>query len=179
MTARLVKKTEEYGTFEPKFEGSLDDLPGLSEDKLDQLFLKSPSPSLEEVNGPHEGRVLAAGWFPLNRKEGLDLINQNWLPWKGKVFTPLDPAKGRGKNRMRLGQIWGEDTFDFESRIEPSLFGGGDCYVLDYDLTGNALWLRPVRDEMKKIQEGLYLGRALYRIGGEHQFVLYFALRQM
>ena len=42
---------------------SLEDLTTQSREELDELFLNGETPSISEVNGPTNGRVLAGQWI--------------------------------------------------------------------------------------------------------------------
>lgn len=164
-----MKTKADYQTYQ------LNDLMQLSENQLDEIFLTAPGPQIADLNGEYQGRVLAAPFFPLNETLGVQYVNNDLLPWKGKAFTPLTNAQGEGKNRIELGPFKTQ-TFYFRSCLEPSLLGGDSCFVLDYDVEGNPVWLRQIRDELKKLKDNLFLGRAYFKWQGKHEFVLYFAL---
>lgn len=154
----------------------LDDLKNRSLAELDELFTLATTPTISEVRGPYDGRVLTGPIFPLNLPDGLNMINLNWwIPWEGKAFTPVNKTSGKGKNRMRVG-LFKALSLPFETKILPPIFAKDDCFVLDYDLPGNPLWLRMIRDDMKKLKDGLFLGRANLKWKGDYIFVLYFAL---
>ena len=54
--------------------------------------------------------------------------------------------------------------------------GTDNVYNLNYDLPGNPWYISRIRDDVKKIGEGLFLGSANFKIMGEHRFLVYFVL---
>ena len=154
---------------------TLDSLLLLSKEELDHLFREGETPAIAEISGETEGRVLA-GIAPLKMPALIRVINTPLLPWKGKVFEPLDEYHGRGKNRLEIGRIK-QQLFHFNTAIIPSLVGAGDVFSLDYDQPGNPWFIRQIRDDMKKIGDNLFLGTANFKVKGEYQFILYFALQ--
>ena len=82
-------------------------------------------------------------------------------------------------NRLDIGGIFQFEAFEFQSFIEASIFDNANCYVLDYNIKGkgNVPCIKRVRDEVRKVNDSLFLGRANARINGVQQFILYFALK--
>lgn len=154
---------------------TLDSLVDMSKEDLDALFFEGETPAIDEFYGPMEGRVLA-GIPPLQMPQLMRWINNPLLPWKGKNFEPVDEFSGKGINRLELGPIK-QELFHFTTSIIPSLVGAGDVFSLNYDLPGNPWPIRQIRDDMKKVGDGLFLGTANARMGDRYQFVLYFALQ--
>jgi hypothetical protein len=76
------------------------------------------------------------------------------LVWRGKVF---DAGAGRVTNRVLP---LGLRTVTAEVRKAPSRLDGRECIVLDYSPT--SLIARGVRDELRLVRPGLYLGRAYW-----------------
>ncbi|MBI2195039.1 MAG: hypothetical protein HYU36_23910 [Planctomycetes bacterium] len=152
----------------------LDDLIDCSREDLDELFLAAGTPSIREVQGVTRGRVLA-GRFWLCCRLGRWLTNLPWMLWKGKVFESVTESMGQGINRLELGPIKTR-FFRFEARIVPPLTGPNDVLTLNYNLPGNRWPIRVIRDDLKKLREGLFLGTANFQWKGKHHFVLYFGL---
>ncbi|MDY6780834.1 MAG: hypothetical protein SV760_09940, partial [Halobacteria archaeon] len=87
------------------------------------------------------------------------------------------PPKGVGRNVYGFGAL--EVTgYEFEGRVMSSVFDGDDAYVFDYDKPDNPWFIRQVRDEVRRVSRGLYLGRMNVRRGGGYDFVTYFGLRR-
>ncbi len=128
---------------------SLDDLPKMNRRELDELYLLATTPKLGEVKGVTNGRILD-GVIPFNKYF-------SWIPWKGKVFEPLTATAGKGINRMEVGRIK-KKWFKFATSIIPPLAGNDDVLTLDYSNQGNIWPIRLVRDDLKKLHDGLFLG---------------------
>jgi hypothetical protein len=54
--------------------------------------------------------------------------------------------------------------------------GEFDAVQLDYDLSPNPFFIRAIKDEIREIGPGLWLGQAYAQIQGKAHLVLYFAL---
>lgn len=157
----------------------LDDLINRSQAELEALFQLAATPSVRELSGPADGRVLA-GRVPLllTRRDGLYLLNLSWLPWKGKVFEPGGDEQGWGYNRIGVGPLETR-LFRFATAIESPLLGETDVFSLNYDIPGNPWPIRAVRDDLKRLREGLYLGASYVRWQGQQVFGLFFGLELM
>jgi hypothetical protein len=81
------------------------------------------------------------------------------FPWAGKAFAASSDAEGTGINRIRLagGRKW----FPFDTRIEPSAIDGKPCIFLDYDKPENPGFIRMIRDELREVSPGVFLGPAM------------------
>ena len=159
---------------------TLDDLEAMTRTELDELFDGAATPSVDELDGEYRGRVLTGPVFPLDDSDiattvTMALVNNPTNPWQGKRFTPLGTDRGEGVNLLALGPIE-RDVLSFEYRVAPCAYGDDDCVLLDYDQPENPPGARRIRDEVKRVDGGLYLGR-LYLAGDDDQhFVLYWAL---
>lgn len=161
---------------------TLDDLEAMTRTELDELFDGAATPSVEELDGEYRGRVLSGPVFPLDNSDlattvTMALVNNPTNPWRGKTFTPLGTDHGEGVNLLGLGPFESE-VLDFDYRVAPATYGDDDCVFLDYDRPENPRGARRIRDELKRVDDGLYLGR-LYLEGGDGMhFVLYWALAE-
>lgn len=131
----------------------------MSQSQLDDLFRNS-----------------AAGPIPSGEADGLAIIAVdaeiselaakviNLLVWKGKVF---DAATGQLRNRVSPLGIRAviADVYRGES-----WFDGNECIVLDYSKT--SLVAHWVRDEIREIAPGIYLGIVFW----EHDKLINFSL---
>ena len=153
----------------------LDALMGKSKAELDALFLAGQTPTIEEISGPTRGKVLS-GIAHLQLPLGVYLTNVPFLPWKGKQFDAVSKSEGRGINLIELWPTK-QTMFHFETTIIPSLIAGdNDVFSLNYDQPGNPWFIRQIRDDLKKIDDGLFLGTANFKTKNGYRFVLYFAL---
>ncbi len=149
---------------------SLGDLARMKRGQLDELYLLAETPGMDEVKGYTDG-VVCDGIIPFNRWFG-------WIPWKGKRFVPPigDDKAGHGLNRMELGRrrtLW----FPFETGIIPPLTGEDRVFTLNYALPRNFWPIRIIRDDLKKLKEGLFLGSVYMKWTRKYIFMLYFALQ--
>lgn len=153
---------------------SLDDLAALRPEALAQLYREARTPAVPELDGDLVGRMLAVPvlprWMfgPLRRFAAWTLF-----PWRGKSFRARDGAGGDGINR-----VFGDRHrwFPFQTSVGPSRAGGFDAFQLDYDKPDNPRLVRAIRDEVREVAPGLYLGLA-YLTGRERpRLILYFGL---
>lgn len=154
----------------------LDDLADLSAGELERLYRGAPAPaSLEALHGAPVGRMLTVrGPFdrPRARTRVAALARAAFFPWRGKSFEAFDAETGRGINRVHL---LGE-RFDFGLSFDRSVIDGGPCVLLDYDRPGNPWLIRRIRDELRELRPGLFLGPALFETRRDPVLVLWFAI---
>ena len=136
------------------------DLLDLSSAELDDLFRRSPAGEIPD--GDADGKVLVGS-------ENDDVSdNVAWiaktLAWKGKVFNR---EKGDLKNKILP---FGIKAVRAKVYKEASWFDGKETIVLDYSKT--SFLARKVRDEIREVAPGLYLGLVYW----EKDKVLHFSL---
>ena len=127
------------------------DLLDLSGDELDELFRRSPAGEIP--NGDADGKVLVGS-------ENDDVSDDvAWtartLAWKGKVF---DREKGELKNKILP---FGLKAVRAKVYKEASWFDGQETIVLDYSKT--SFLARKVRDEIREVAPGLFLGLVYWK----------------
>jgi hypothetical protein len=121
----------------------------MTQEQLDDLFKASPAGDIP--NGEAEGTAIIAPGTVFS-----DHIARviNFFAWQGKVF---DAHKGLLKNRIL---VFGFDAIVAKVYKGPSWLDGKECIVLDYsDTSIVAQW---VRDEIRQIGPGLYLGKVYW-----------------
>jgi hypothetical protein len=122
------------------------DLRHMSDDELDELFRQSPAGVIPD--GDAEGQVLVG-----SRKERVsDAVARiaELLAWQGKV---VDRTKGELLNKV---SPFGVKAIRAKVYKDPSWFDAKETIVLDYSKT--SLVARRVRDEIREVSPGLYLG---------------------
>jgi len=117
----------------------------MSDDQLDDLFRKSPAGEIPEGEG--EGTAII--------KPGSDVSDDiarfvHLFTWKGKVF---DPASGTLKNKILP---LGHKAIIAKVYKDKSWFDEKPCIVLDYSKT--SLVAKWIRDEIREVAPGIYLG---------------------
>jgi hypothetical protein len=153
---------------------TLDELARLDAGALSGLYRGGRIFDLRALNGAPEGRMLAlVGPLgrPGPRQTLATLARAERFPWKGKSFQAGSANVGEGINRVVLLG----DKYRFETRVEPSAIDGEPCIFLDYDLPENPFFIRAIRDELRQVGPGLYLGPAM--LGqADPRLVLWFAI---
>ena len=136
------------------------DLLDLSGAELDDLFRRSPAGEIP--NGDADGKVLV-GSENDNVSDNVAWVAKT-LAWKGKVFNR---EKGDLKNKILP---FGIKAVRAKVYKEASWFDGKETIVLDYSKT--SFLARKVRDEIREVAPGLYLGLVFW----EKDKVLHFSL---
>ncbi|MBI4511207.1 MAG: hypothetical protein HY698_16360 [Deltaproteobacteria bacterium] len=170
----MTATAENLSPNESRTSHSLGELLAMDTTKLADLYRGATSPRIADLSGDLRGRMLAVCGLgaPLS-----DLVRHaaasDRFPWRGKSFTPLSEDRGEGRNRV-LSDRW--KLFRFETFVGPSRAGAFDAVHLDYDHASNPFFIRAIKDEIRELEPGLYLGQAYVQIGAEPKLVLYFGL---
>jgi hypothetical protein len=121
----------------------------MSQAELDEMFTKSSTGEIP--NGEATGTAIVAPGSSYTA-EVASWINH--FAWQGKVF---DAQKGQLKNRILP---FGLNAIIARVYKAPSWLDGKECIVLDYSETSVvAHW---IRDEIRQIGPGLYLGKVYW-----------------
>ena len=157
---------------------TLDDLSALNVDELDALYRQGRMPaSFKALNRTSKGRMLAIRnldrtflFSPISAFSKLSLF-----PWDGKSFNATSDSTGDGINRINL--LAKLNWFPFKTRVEASVIDGKDCIYLDYEQPGNPFFIAKIRDELREVAPGLFLGPAMWKTGNNSaELVLWFAI---
>jgi hypothetical protein len=121
----------------------------MSQAQLDDLFRSSPAGDIP--NGSANGTaIIAPGTvYSATIAEAINLFG-----WQGKVF---DAANGFLKNRILA---FGVEAIIAKVYKGPSWLDGGECIVLDYSQT--SIVAKHIRDEIRLISPGFYLGKVYW-----------------
>jgi hypothetical protein len=153
---------------------TLDGLLDLHTDELERLYAGARVPRITDLRGDLRGRMLAVVALHGGAKRAVrKFAGSRGFPWRGKSFTPRDEDHGKGKNRVVSDWL---KIYRFETFVGPSRAGDFDAVQLDYDLPENPFFIRAIKDEIREIAPGLYLGQAYAEIRGKARLVLYFGL---
>lgn len=121
----------------------------MSQAELDALFTNSPVGNIPD--GEAEGTAIVA---PGTSFSGPVAKFVGVFAWQGKVF---DAKRGVLKNKILP---FGLNAILAKVYKAPSWLDGKECIVLDYsDTSVVAQW---IRDEIREIQPGLYLGKVYW-----------------
>jgi hypothetical protein len=121
----------------------------MSQQELDDLFKANPAGPIPD--GPAKGTAIVSPgtvWSP----EIAEFIS--FFIWEGKTF---DAAHGVLTNRLLH---FGLNAIVAEVYKDKSWLDGQECIVLDYSKT--SLVAKWIRDEIRLIQPGLYLGKVYW-----------------
>jgi hypothetical protein len=117
----------------------------MNQEQLDELFRNSPAGPIPQGEG--DGTVIIATGTQLTEVAARFL---RFFAWQGKIFNPE-----RGDLRNEITPF-GIQAIIAKVYKAPSWLDGKECIVLDYsDTSVIAQW---VRDEIREVAPGLYLG---------------------
>jgi hypothetical protein len=140
---------------------TLNDLTSMSQTELDDLFRRSPMGEIPD--GDALGTAIVA---PGTDVEGPVLVLARWLAWQGKVFY-----RAQGYLVNKVGPL-GLHLIKARVYIAPSWFDGQPAIILDYSKT--SLLAHNVRDEIREVSPGTFLGIVFYGNAKTINFVLQF-----
>lgn len=121
----------------------------MSQTELDDLFRASPPGDIPD--GPAKGTAIIAPGTQYSETIA-EVINH--FGWQGKVF---DAGKGTLKNKILA---FGLEAIVAKVYKGPSWLDGKECIVLDYSAT--SLVAHWIRDEIRLIDTGFYLGKVYW-----------------
>jgi hypothetical protein len=157
----------------PALPDRLDDLLALEARDLRLLYEAAYTPKLTALSGSLRGRILALpGVHGLPAAAMRAFARSSAFPWRGKTFRHTDERHGMGDNRLFADRF---HAWRYATSIGPSRAGAFDAVHLDYDQPGNPFYVRRIRDELRELRPGLYLGQAYLLLGAPRLF-LYFGL---
>ncbi len=159
-------------------------------DDLNELF-RSGHPPEPPPSGFLSGALVATTVArPLDALAGR--LKDVYMPWLGKSFAP---ERGEGINvlqssaRSHMKVLWPAyeprettnstlEAFSFRTRVAPgALDPNVDVLKIDYDFEANPSFIiRNVLDELVQIDDGLYLGKILYRMRNATSAIGFFSL---
>jgi hypothetical protein len=132
----------------------------MTQKELDDLF--SSSPAGEIPSGEAQGTAIIAPDTIFSHEIAAII---NFFGWQGKTF---DAAHGTLRNRITA---FGIDAIVAEVYKDASWFDGKECIALDYSKT--SLVAERVRDEIRHLQPGFFLGLVFW----EKTKTIHFALQ--
>jgi hypothetical protein len=142
---------------------TLNDLTRMSQSELDDLFRNSPIGDIPD--GDAQGSVIVAEAGP--DVERPIFWFARWLAWQGKVFD-----RPRATLLNKVGPF-GWQLIRASTYVAPSWFDNQPAIILDYSKT--SLVARSVRDEIREVSPGTFLGIVFIGKAKTINFVLQFA----
>lgn len=132
---------------------------------LIELYKTLSAPSLREMNGEYSGHYFGADGHFISNVIWQITCNRNWTSgiWLGKSFQPVLDTEGYGFNNlskfgMRLHR------WPMKTSIGPSRYDGKDVYALNYHYYWSAAGIVSMQDEIRKLDNGLYLAVGHWRL---------------
>jgi hypothetical protein len=117
----------------------------MPQSELDDLFRSSPAGDIPQGEG--QGTIVVD---PDTRFAQVAAKVVHLIAWQGKIF---DPVKGELLNEVSPLHL---DRIRAKVYMAESWFDGKECIVLDYSKT--SLVAHWIRDEMREVSPGVYLG---------------------
>jgi len=152
----------------PPRSATVDDLGRLSRSEVLRLFHAAAAPELEALAGEYSAVILPVGLFaPL-----ASFFTHTFFGpgrWHGKAFKPRGRDRGDGYNLFSSGTATTNDALSrtrrFDTTIGPSRFDGRPSLCMDYG-PHNRFLIHSMKDEIRQIAPGLYLGLGTMASGG-------------
>jgi len=136
-----------------------DDIDKLSKSDVMQVFFATDAPSFAEMNGEYRARLVSAGiLYKCNEFYAHHLMGPGH--WEAKCFSPFEKNRGQGYNLFIAKESGKEkavrtlrmDTFNGKSNFDNK--GSFHLVYEAYNTDQN----RSMRDEIRKINDKLYIG---------------------
>lgn len=142
-----------------------DDLRALSFRETLRLFHALPPANIESLSGEYVAEIIPAGVFaPL----AAFFTHTFFGPgrWQGKAFRAISTVEGEGYNIFSGKNGEGvRRVRRFKTCIALSRFDGKPSFQLDYGPFNGGL-VKSMRDELRQVNSGLFLGLGVMASGG-------------
>jgi hypothetical protein len=147
---------------------TVNDIEKLDKAALFQLFYAAPAPKFEEVKGEYSGQTIPVGVLAMSA----DIFTHHFFGpgrWLGKAFFPFEKDKGWGYNMFSSKNKDGQEVIyrvrKMNAYIGKSPIDGKDSFHLDYS-PYNSGTVHSMHDELRKINDNIFLGMGYMGIGG-------------
>ncbi|MCX8124959.1 MAG: hypothetical protein N3F66_12470 [Spirochaetes bacterium] len=152
-----------------------DDIEKLSRKEKMQVFIAASTPKFTELNGEYKALLLSGGILG----KSSELFTHHVFPtggitlhtkWVGKAFKPLSDSSGIGYNIFEEKTKTGTKILRLR-KIETSIGlskiakDGKDSFHIDYSKYNKGT-VHSMRDEIRKINDNLYIGMGYMGLGG-------------
>ena len=140
---------------------TLEDVQTMDQTELNQLYLHAEPGDMPDGESHGKAVFFAGSIFAEPATLFASLI------WQGKIFDR--------DNGVLVNRVFGFPAIKAELSYGPSLLDGEESIIIDYAST--SVLAHPVRDEIRYLGNGLYLGRAYARTLFGPVMVVNFALQ--
>lgn len=145
----------------------IEELRDYSLEELDRLYDESAQqvPDTEDLKGELRGSVLKGRGLA---RTSLWRTAAKYAPWAG-----LDVDERAGSNVIGYGPLTFK-RYGFESYVERDKEGG--ALVFDYDVPENPFALRRIEENVRRVDDDLYLVKVYANVAGRKMFLHYYAV---
>ena len=163
----------------PAAQADIEDIKKLSKAEVFQLFYAAPAPVFSEMKGEYRAETLAVGIMAFSA----DYFTHHFFGpgmWLGKAFYPFEKDSGWGYNLFKGKAEDGSEkvfrTRKMNTWVGPSTIDERISFHLNYGPYNGGM-VHSMHDEIRKINDRLYLGMGYMAAGGGSinpaPFVLY------
>lgn len=146
----------------------VEDIRELSKADVFQLFYAAPAPAFGEMKGEYRAQTLPVGIMAFSA----DYFTHHFFGpgrWLGKAFYPFEKDAGRGYNVFKRKDGDHQEkifrTRKMNTWVGPSTIDEGISFHLDYGPYNGGM-VHSMHDEIRKINDRLYLGMGYMAAGG-------------
>jgi len=148
----------------PPSKATLEDIRKLSKAEVFQLYYAASAPSFHDFRGEFAAVTVDVGILAY----GAAYFTHHFFGpgrWEGKAFNPSGKERGYGYNIFRDagGKVYRTRKMDTE--IGPSDYDGKPAFKLNYG-SYNSGSVQSMRDEIRRINDHLFLGLGYMALGG-------------
>lgn len=147
----------------PPENARLQDIQKLDKAQVMQLFYAAPAPVFDSMKGEYRAQLLPLGVLAT----GTDVYTHHFFGpghWEGKGLYPFEKENGWGYNMFSAnGEIIRARKFN--TYIGPSTIDKKPAFHLDYS-PYNTCIVHSMHDEVRKINDGLYICMGHMALGG-------------
>jgi len=149
---------------------------GYRQAELDVIFDSLPEATTMDLEGPYKGTLFAL--------MGIQRLPRFFTRWITRILQiPLVIWGGKGFYGEEGANLWFTTARKipfghYKIGISDALEGRGKVISLDYGVDKNLFLLKPIMGEARKVGEGQYLARMMWRTKKSHTCVLYFTLKK-
>lgn len=143
---------------------TIDDIKKLSKADVFQLYYAASVPSFQDFKGEYAAATVDVGIMATSAGY---YTHHFFGPghWEGKAFYPLEKDKGYGYNIFKDASGKIHRTRKMDTQIGPSDYDGKPAFKLNYGAY-NSGTVKSMRDELRKINDNLFLGLGYMALGG-------------
>lgn len=129
----------------------------LSIPEIAELYSTLRAPSLEEMHGEYRGGYIGCGHLFSDSMWKLAAYNPLMGVWQGKAFELTSKNEGRGFNlTVKFGRI--VRKWPMRTTMGTSFIDGKEVFLLDYPFYSSLAAFAKMTDEIRKIDDNLFLG---------------------